>query len=130
MMQIETAQDIFDTVATHLLTQGQRSLNEPGGCAYRGANGRMCAFGVLIPDEVYSAEDMETLTAEMVIDILLHLDMTAQYAQVLNNNRKLCQDLQDIHDKRNPKVWRQELYNIADWHNLDSRAIDEQSTDI
>lgn len=49
-----TLQEVFDKVARHLLTQGQRSiLRETGRCAYRGDEGCMCAVGVLIADEHY-----------------------------------------------------------------------------
>lgn len=51
-------QEIFNTVATHLLTQNARSMGtapqmEGRGCLYRGENGRMCAVGCLIKDEFY-----------------------------------------------------------------------------
>jgi len=51
-----TAQDVFDTVAVHLLTQGFMSMGEdaqgnPKACVYRGRDGAMCAAGVLISDE-------------------------------------------------------------------------------
>lgn len=56
-------QEIFDKVATHLITQGKQSLcywrqtewSQPDlGCAYRGDDGTMCAAGCLIPDDEYS----------------------------------------------------------------------------
>jgi len=51
-------QKIFTRVATHLLTQGQRSrLRRPDGnnvCVYRGEEGTSCAVGCLIPDELYT----------------------------------------------------------------------------
>lgn len=39
-----TEQQIFDKVATHLLTQMERSVDECGDCRYRGMNGKMCAL--------------------------------------------------------------------------------------
>jgi len=50
----QTAQEIFDTVAEHLLKQGKQS-KAPGdkGCRYRGPDGTKCAVGVLIPDADY-----------------------------------------------------------------------------
>jgi len=47
------AQMIFNTVATHLLTQGCQSLKPNGNCAYRGENGTKCAVGVLISNRNY-----------------------------------------------------------------------------
>lgn len=51
-------QEIFDKVATHLIAQGKQSLapdphHEGEVCAYRGADGTMCAAGCLIPDDEY-----------------------------------------------------------------------------
>lgn len=126
MKNIHTAQDIFDTVATHLLTQGKRSVNEAGGCAYRGVNGQMCAIGVLIPDELYSAERMEGQDVTMVIKECVTGDM--ELATVLNNNLKLCNELQLLHDQVTPIVWQSRLYRIARRYNFDTTAIDELNT--
>lgn len=63
-----TEQDIFNTVARHLLTQGKKSmLKKPhmhnprdttnyDNCAYRGADNCMCGIGVLISNENYKPE--------------------------------------------------------------------------
>lgn len=51
-----TNQEIFDKVATHLLSQGKRSALGGVGCAYRGDGGLQCAIGCLIPDELYRYE--------------------------------------------------------------------------
>lgn len=60
--QFKTPQQIFDQVATHLLTQGRRSgiesFDEFGAedfnCYYRAPDGAMCAVGCLIAPETYS----------------------------------------------------------------------------
>ncbi len=46
-----TKQEIFDKVATHLLTQNEKALNSVGGCVYRTDKGLKCAVGCLIPVE-------------------------------------------------------------------------------
>ena len=60
-----TLQETFDFVANHLLRQGCRSMlvekiesRTITTCAYRGSEGRMCAVGCLIPDNLYDY-DME-----------------------------------------------------------------------
>lgn len=45
-------QDVFETVARHLYTQGKPALDN-SQCLYRGPDGTKCAVGCLIPDEVY-----------------------------------------------------------------------------
>ena len=61
MKQYNSLQEVYDTAVAGLASQGfQHSYNESGICAYRDvdadANGRKCAIGHCIPDEVYSPE--------------------------------------------------------------------------
>ena len=58
------AQEIFDTVATHLFRQGHQAIDN-GTCLYRAPNGDMCAVGVLIPDEYYE-KDFEMLPVSAI----------------------------------------------------------------
>jgi hypothetical protein len=108
-----TDQEIFDKVATHLLTQGRQSLvdeNIFGGCAYRGHDGTRCAVGCLISDEaytpniegqgVYQYDVLAALAASGVIDVVdRRFDLLAQ--------------LQDIHDYSAPDNWAYELEGVA-----------------
>jgi hypothetical protein len=56
-----TAQDVFDRSYLGVLGQGGPSYDYwtehapegGGGCRYRGRNGRRCAAGWLVPDELY-----------------------------------------------------------------------------
>jgi hypothetical protein len=57
-----TPQEIFDTVARHLFTQGQRagilrddddSHGDDFSCRYRAPGGATCAVGKLLPDDAY-----------------------------------------------------------------------------
>ena len=50
-----TNQSVYDKVCAHLAAQKTRSMNA-NGCAYRGALGRSCAVGCLIPDEIYDPD--------------------------------------------------------------------------
>ena len=50
---MKTAQEVFDHVVAHLRKQKVRSVSADGSCKYRGPNGLMCAFGCLIPDDLY-----------------------------------------------------------------------------
>ncbi len=93
------AQEIFDTVATHLLRQGRRSMFEdsPSVCAYRGAGGTKCAVGVLIPDELYNPE-MEMRTIYGLVE-----NPTKRQACSLpdwmEDNLELLANLQSVHDR-------------------------------
>jgi hypothetical protein len=50
--------ELFDAVARHLLTQNAQScsIGPNGGCAYRGDQGRKCAVGFMIPDELMTPD--------------------------------------------------------------------------
>ncbi len=60
------AQQVFDKVLTHLRKQEHAAVNG-GGCVYRAPNGDMCAFGCLIPNELY-APVMEGISASVLLD--------------------------------------------------------------
>ena len=51
-----TARDIYERVSNHLLTQRAVSEDENGSCRLRSGNGRKCAIGSLIADELYRPE--------------------------------------------------------------------------
>lgn len=51
------AQEIFDTVAKHLATQGRRAFSEAkGACMYSMPDGRKCAVGCLLPEGTEAAD--------------------------------------------------------------------------
>lgn len=55
-----TAQGIVDHVSAAIVEQGAPSQKASGMCMYRGPNGRKCAAGHLIPDELYH-EGLESI---------------------------------------------------------------------
>lgn len=108
-------QEIFDRVKAHLLAQGERSVTVRKSvsiCAYRGADGRKCAIGVLIPDDRYSAA-IETLAAsDSAIMALIGLTPTD------TDQAELLDALQHIHDDILPSLWEGALRSIARSHGL------------
>jgi hypothetical protein len=87
--RITDAQMIFNTVYTHLLKQGGPSTIR-GACMYRGQNGRMCAVGFMIPDDVYE-EDMEGTNA---LSLIAHTPKLEH----LQPHMTLLRRMQGIHD--------------------------------
>ncbi len=66
---MNTMQQEFDAVVTHLFTQGKPAKDiEHDFCAYRGAGGTSCAVGIRIPDSVYKAS-MEGMQVETLVDL-------------------------------------------------------------
>jgi hypothetical protein len=121
----EEAQDIFNRVKNHLLTQKTQSNggNFTNSCAYRGKNNTTCAVGCLIPDELYVAtienatvlnsirkNDLKYDNAKKLHEILTKLGLIKHY--------KLLQDLQNIHDSYSVNNWEYALKCCANRHNL------------
>lgn len=116
---MKTNQEIFDIVAKHLLTQMARSeflqifdhlgneLKVPQmQCAYRGASGRKCAAGVLIPDALYSPL-MEGLNIRQSV---VHDGLEGVGPDGLG----LLGDLQRMHDTHDPHEWEVRLQRVAE----------------
>ena len=113
-------QEIFDTVATHLLKQNAKSVSpyDNKRCYYRGKDGLKCAIGCLIPDELYD-ENLECHTVfELLADFPDRFDMwlDCSIASLLN-------DLQRVHDTDGMNDWPDELRLIAHMHDLDTYRL-------
>jgi hypothetical protein len=85
------AQEIFDTVATHLFTQGRRAINDIDRCLYKTDSGLKCAVGCLIPDDMYSSK-MENNDLITIID---RYTLPKYFAR----NQDMLSRLQTIHDE-------------------------------
>lgn len=111
-----TAQQVFDQVAVHMLTQKQQSLSYSNGverCVYRGRNGLKCAAGALIADEEYRPCMENKGWDELVF-----------YGTVPADHQFLIARLQEIHDTATwPKSWYEELSNLATSLGLNADAI-------
>lgn len=99
-----TKQQVFDTVAKHLLTQMQQSTSGKfeTPCLYRGPNGLKCAAGVLIGDDEY-CEEMELNSWNELV----------KHGLVPNEHKNLIHTLQGIHDCVPPDAWHNQLKNTA-----------------
>ena len=102
-----TAQEVFDQISTHLLTQYESCLEgETGKCKYH-YNGLMCAAGCLISDEEYIPE----MEGGEWTDLIEELGIP-------NNHSGLITKLQIIQDEYLPKQWSHKLNEIAHQENL------------
>lgn len=127
-------QDVFDTVARHLFTQGTRAgcevRNEYGEvhdfeCLYRAPDGRSCAVGCLIPDAAYrpSMEGSSACTLTVMFSDVLPPWMAA--------SSELLLDLQALHDAevnwRDDTAMKFALGLLADRFALDKSVLDSLS---
>ena len=115
---IKTKQDLFNFVATHLMTQKERCIDpEEGGCAYRDDVGRRCAIGCLIDDKHYS-KSIESLlpTATCVLDAVegsIGRTITGRYDCSPHTERIMLKRLQGIHDAEEVEDWPTSLRAAA-----------------
>jgi len=133
-----TKQEIFDKVATHLLTQNEKSsksiaittstnttdnpLNKNElMCLYRSPNNLKCAIGCLIPDELYD----KSMEGRTVSGLLADWPKLARILGVNRGSviRDILVDLQMLHDWKPTGIWRAELLDIARSYSLDPAVV-------
>ena len=110
-----TQQQIFDKVATHLLTQGAKSMMGDT-CRYRGSNGAKCAVGCLIKDDHYDPIlELRSSRSELVKEALIK--------SKVDIHTELLVKLQYIHDHMQCVAWDSELQNLAKTYNLSASVV-------
>jgi hypothetical protein len=122
-----TPQQIFDTVATHLFTQGQRAMvrdedadDNTDFCAYRTSDGLKCAVGVLLPDELY----VPVMENNSVYSLIRSFHVPSWF----HDHQSLLMRLQEAHDR--PASWwttgdmRGYLGDVAREFSLDRSILD------
>lgn len=104
-----TAQQVFDKVVTHLLTQKERATENPtvlgAGCKYRLERDNkklMCAAGCLIPDTEYS-NSLECHSWPNLIST----------GNASPDHNDLIKDCQVIHDTYLVETWEDMLKAVA-----------------
>lgn len=109
-----SAQELFEKVANHLLKQSNHSFFDDDDCccAYRGSEGRMCAAGVLIPDDVYS----ERFERNRWSSLVAHHNFPETHCQ-------LIVELQRVHDFFSVINWRDQLVAISNVFKLDTKFL-------
>jgi hypothetical protein len=121
-----TNQEIFDKVATHLLTQKKKSeimrqaeygIPKPA-CAYRAADGSTCAIGCLIPDDIFQP-GMEGLRVQTLM--VYYESIRDLFA---NNDASLLGTLQVLHDNYPVSTWKSELAATARMYKLDDKVLE------
>lgn len=118
-----TIQMMADEIATHMLTQNERSVTSDGMCLYRGPRGLMCAAGKLIDDAKYH-EDIEGGNA---LDAIVMKTYRDEVKDLLSNNaeaREVLRKSQGIHDGvLAPASWPKFLRDLFIRHDLNPAVI-------
>lgn len=140
-MKYENLQQVFDTVARHLLEQGCRATRhdkEGSICLYRNDFGMKCAVGCLIPDELY-ASCLEYLGPRTLFirgcdknrpEYGFITGIREQFSETLLNNDliSLLSELQAIHDQAETIEWRTLLWKVAYRNELRNDVLDPNLT--
>ncbi|WP_248324062.1 MULTISPECIES: hypothetical protein [unclassified Caballeronia] len=121
---MRSAEEIFVTVRSHLLSQRAISEDDAGSCRLHGRDGRRCAIGVLIDENHYS-EGLEGLGISYykvgqegpLLQALAKSGVSAYEPRVA----ALLQDLEDLHDAAEVQRWEAQLDEIARRHSLENR---------
>jgi hypothetical protein len=103
-----TDQELFNKVSAHLLRQGERAV-AGGKCAYRAPDGLSCAVGCLIAPEAYS----KLLEGQGVVSLDVRAALGASGIEPTYPTMVLLSELQDLHDRIQPRLWPAELNLIA-----------------
>lgn len=117
-----TAQEVFDFIADHLLTQNEQALRG-AMCSYRAEDGNRvlkCAAGVLIPYEEYR-DTMEGKGYDTLIKTNPHWSKA---------HVELIVKLQHVHDGNLPEYWKRELQELAIRENLTLTNLAHHYTNI
>lgn len=111
-----SAQEVFDQVARHLLTQNRQAKNTHGNCRYRYRplhdceNVLKCAAGCLIDDSEYQESFEGWAWCDLPNAPKKHVAL-------------ICA-LQVIHDNREPEIWKEELSKLAKEYQLSSAVLE------
>lgn len=114
---MKTRQEIFNTVATHLLTQNAKSFSHfvdsfgdwREDCFYRGCDGLKCAIGALIPDDCYMPE----FERHSILYLFKEFSKDFHMMGLDSVDGDFLFDLQLIHDGEPAASWKEFLRNFA-----------------
>ena len=122
-----TAQQVFDQVAEHLLTQNAKSERlmvcndgqDKMRCAYRGPNSLKCAAGCLIADDEYNS-----------VFELKSWHHLCRSNYVPSTHERLIRDLQSVHDDCEPGNWAVRLRQVGNQYKLSNSVIDSLTAKV
>jgi hypothetical protein len=119
MTEFLTAQQVFDKVSTHLLTQNEPAIDKDGNCMYK-LGSLSCAVGCLIKDEFYKQKFEFKGIGAGEKDLIYALE---QSGINVTEQLRLLSQLQNIHDKHPTPDWYESLMKLAEYMHLSSSVI-------
>jgi len=114
-----SAKEIYERVSAHLLIQRAVSEDENGSCRLRGSDGRKCAIGSLIRDDLYSLdiEGVGIAYYRHARDGALLRALYASNVDVYDDHIvELLMELEELHDNTHVDEWPQLLAALGQRH--------------
>lgn len=114
-----SAKEIYVRVRDHLLTQRAVSEDENGSCRLRSGNGRKCAIGSLIRDDLYcpEIEGVGLAYYRHQHDGALPRALYASGVDVYDERIvELLRELEELHDNAHIDEWPQLLAALGQRH--------------
>jgi hypothetical protein len=118
-MSMLSAKEIYERVSAHLLAQRAVSEDENGSCRLRGGDGRKCAIGSLIHDDLYcfNIEGAGIAYYRHARDGALLRALYASNVDVCNEQIvELLTELEELHDNAHVDEWPQLLAALGQRH--------------
>lgn len=125
-----TAQQVFEQVARHLLTQKTKAghmstdIDEGFVCSYRDSEGRTCAAGCLIGKDEYNP--MWEGARWAALSAPVPNSMFEPFAHRITAHASLIVALQQVHDWYQPYDWHFRLTRVAEDYELDANFIQKE----
>jgi len=111
--------EIYERVCAHLLAQGAVSEDDNGSCRLRCEDGRRCAIGSLISDEIYcpNIEGIGISYYQHASDgALLHMLYASNVNAYDQETMALLIELEVVHDDACVTEWPKLLLDIGQCH--------------
>jgi hypothetical protein len=140
-----TDQEIFDKVATHLLTQNKKAADAQNMCVMLTDDGSMCAVGCLLKqpknwNNLASLNDFcirHQMTIEDGVDALtsseerdFFCELSAAIGPINQKTFDLLIALQLVHDTFDVENWAERLKNVAVRNKLDTTVLDALEMEV
>ena len=122
--ELKTDRDVFEFIKNHLLTQGQRSLMDNEiTCAYFGFEGKKCAVGALIREDIYHS----SIEEKPVNHSLVQSAITKSVPN-WKINIEMLGELQSIHDGASDYDWEMVSWKLDEFES--DKLVDDDYLEL
>ena len=109
--ELKTDRDVFEFIKNHLLSQGERSImDDEVTCAYFGTEGKKCAVGALIREDIYHS----SIEEKPVNHSLLRSAITKSVPN-WKIDTEMLGELQSIHDGTSDYDWEMVQWKLDEF---------------